>query len=119
MGTDFICDQETGECIAFIRNGEIFRNRSDEEKIGTIRSGSVCDLQGNLVVHLDGDLLTGFRIVSLPASFKKLLNERLTEAVAARGSLKAQLTRELIAEGLIWQYADDIRNSSGATPYDN
>ena len=101
MGTDFICDQETGECIAFIRNGEIFRNRGDEEKIGTIRSGSVCDLQGNLVVYLDGDPLTGFRTVSLPASFKKLLNERLTEAVAARGSLKAQLTRELKAEGLI------------------
>jgi hypothetical protein len=58
MGTDFIYDQETGECTALIRNGDVFRRRGDEEKIGTIRSGSVCDLQGNLLVPLDGDLLT-------------------------------------------------------------
>jgi hypothetical protein len=74
MGTDFIFDQETGKCIAFIRDGEVFRDTSEEVKVGTIRSGSICDLEGNLIVRLGGDPLTGFRTGSLPVSLRKLLN---------------------------------------------
>ena len=74
MGKDFIYDQDTGKSIAFIQNGEVFRNDREEAKIGTVRSGSICDLEGNLVVPLDGDLVTGLRTGLLPASFRKLLN---------------------------------------------
>ena len=72
---DLIYDQETGECVAFVLNGEVFRVTNEGENIATIRAGNIYDFDGNLIGHRQGDHVTGLHESTMPVSFKNLLGK--------------------------------------------
>ena len=49
MAQDHIADPETGKIVAIIRNGEVFRDDTEGEKIATALGAYLYDLKGNLV----------------------------------------------------------------------
>lgn len=69
----FIYDQETGMRVAFAVNGEVFRALRGGEKIATVESGNLFDLNGRLVGRLVGRHVFG-RGALTPLSFKNLLS---------------------------------------------
>jgi hypothetical protein len=71
--SDYIYDRDTGQSVAWIDNQEVFRAR-DGAKIGTVKGGSIYDLDGNLVGHLQGLHVVGFATDTLPVSFKRLID---------------------------------------------
>jgi hypothetical protein len=41
MMTDYIYDKETGRCVAYIRDGEVFTDEQDAKKIATVRGSAI------------------------------------------------------------------------------
>ena len=76
MAHDFICDPETGEIVAIIRAGEVFRDDGDEAKIATVLGAYLYDLKGNLLGHLQGRSVTDATTQSMPNAFRELLEGR-------------------------------------------
>jgi hypothetical protein len=73
MAQDFICDPETGNNVAVIRDGEIFRDDGEGTKIATVLGAYLYDLKGNLVGHLQGRNVTDATTSSMPIAFRELL----------------------------------------------
>ncbi len=69
MATDRILDEQTGNQLASISDGDVFRV-ADNERIGTVRRDAVYGLQGELIGYL-GPLGDG--TATIPEKFKKLL----------------------------------------------
>ena len=55
MAHDHIAVPETGEIVAIIRNGEVFRDDREGEMIATALGAYLYDLKGNLVGYLHGE----------------------------------------------------------------
>ena len=50
----YIVDPESGEVVAVIRHGEVFRDDEEGAKIATVLNANLYDLSGSLVGRLDG-----------------------------------------------------------------
>ena len=79
MAQDFICDPETGEIVAIIRGGEVFRDDGEGARIATVLGTRLYDLNGNLVGNLVGHL-HGQHVIdpstqSMPVAFRELLED--------------------------------------------
>jgi hypothetical protein len=66
--TDYIYDKESGRCVAYIRDGEVFTDEQDTRKIGTVNGTVIHNLNGEIVGYLDG-----LNVTALPTEFLKLL----------------------------------------------
>jgi hypothetical protein len=73
MAQDFICDPETGNIVAVIEGGEVFRDDEEGARIATVLGTYIYDLKGNLVGHLQGRNVTDARTRSMPIAFRELL----------------------------------------------
>jgi hypothetical protein len=71
--TDYIYDKESGRCVAYIRDGEVFTDEQVARKIGTVSGTAIYNLNGEIVGYLDGLNVTGHSGQSLPKEFLKLL----------------------------------------------
>jgi hypothetical protein len=80
---DFICDPETGEIVAIVRDGEIFRDDGEGAKIATVLGAYLYDLKGNFVGHLQGRLVIDATTQSMPIAFKELLEHKSQKAYAS------------------------------------
>jgi len=76
MAQDFICDPETGEIVAIIRGGEVFRDDGEGARIATVLGTYIYDLKGNLIGHLQGRSVTDARTRSMPIAFSELLEAK-------------------------------------------
>jgi hypothetical protein len=83
MAQDFICDPETGEIVAIIRDGEVFRHDGEGAKIATLLGTYLYDLKGNLVGHLQGRNVTDATTRSMPIAFRELLEVKSLRLRAA------------------------------------
>jgi hypothetical protein len=73
VGQDFICEPETGNIVAVIRGGEVFRDDREGAKIATVLGTYLYDLKGNLVGHMQGRDVTDATTKSMPIPFRELL----------------------------------------------
>ena len=92
MAQDFICGPETGEIVAIIRDGEVFRDDGEGAKIATLLGAYLYDLKGNLIGHLQGRNVTDATTQSMPIAFRELLegeSERLRAADLKTPALSA------------------------------
>ena len=71
--TDYIYDKESGRCVAYIRDGEVFTDEQDTRKIGTVSGTVIHNLNEEIVGYLDDLNVTGHSSQSLPNEFLKLL----------------------------------------------
>jgi hypothetical protein len=76
MAEDFICDPETGEIVAIIQGGEVFRDDGEGARIATVLGTYIYDLKGNLIGHLQGRSVTDARTRSMPIAFRELLEAK-------------------------------------------
>jgi hypothetical protein len=73
MAQDFICDPETGQIVAVIRNGEVFRDDREGEMIAAALGAYLYDLKGNLVGYLHEGQVIDVSTQSMPVAFRELL----------------------------------------------
>jgi hypothetical protein len=78
MAPDFICDPETGEIVAIIRGGEVFRDDGEGARIATVLGTYIYGLKGNLIGHLQGRGVTDARTRSMPIAFRELLEGKFS-----------------------------------------
>ena len=76
MAQDFICNPDTGEIVAIIRGGEVFRDDGEGARIATVLGTYIYDLKGNLIGHLQGRSVTDARTRSMPIAFRELLEAK-------------------------------------------
>jgi hypothetical protein len=69
---DYIRDQTTGQCVAYIESGRDVYNRQ-EVKIATVVAGNLYDLENKLIGHLNQESVTGIHTDSMPMPFRKLV----------------------------------------------
>ena len=79
MAQDFICDPETGEIVALIRCGGVFRDDLEGAKIATVLGAYLYDLNGNIVGHLQGRNVTEATTQSMPIAFRELLKAKMAD----------------------------------------
>ena len=96
MAQDFICDPETGEIVAILRGGEVFRDDGEGARIATVLGTYIYDLKGNLIGHLQGRSVTDARTRSMPIAFRELLEgDSLGKKKPAQGDLRGAKVRAL------------------------
>jgi hypothetical protein len=66
---------ETAENVAIIRDGEVFRDDAEAEKIATVLGAYLYDLKGNMVGYLHEGHVIDATTHSMPFAFRKLLED--------------------------------------------
>ena len=73
LAQDVILDPETRKSVAVIRNGQVFRDDEEGEKIATVLGSYLYDLSGNLVGSLHGEQVIDPSPQRMPIAFINLL----------------------------------------------